>query len=637
MGCEITKFINTIAFVAMLLLASTTGASTADTVVIRGPVAQVMDGCYVLGPQEFAGFYYDIDEDIGTESITLTITDYCTLDDWQGVVYTTEAQKKDIKFGDWGEYWSIRFLGEEYFAGYVEADIDLRDNSYLYCASVDENLMVDEQLSKILIDDDEERILVSGTPLKLEGGYELNIEGIDPDGKVWLELSKGGDPVDSALIQPSLDAAMMEDETYIYAKDVGDTRDIVVIAVHIKGVKQNQVAVDGIWQISDTPTDIEEDTEYGKMTIQMVDCSEPMKIAMSNEDNKITLSKNKDVILMEDIRIKTADQDYIGAENPLRFYIYKEISDPGTYEIRSPVVSVVDGEYTLDASNFAGFYYDIDDNCGVEQIYLGIEDESLREDCGLVYTTSAQLDDFDFDVWGLYYAISFLGEKYFAGYAEEAPWLSSCENGYLYGDSTDTNLMVDEQLCKVLYNDDEERSLTSDNSLKLKEGYELAIKAIDEDSNILLELFKDGSLVDSTVISPYRYSATVEDKTYTYKKNLGDTEDIVIIAIHFKGAIFRGASIGLQDMAIVNGIWQISDTPIPIEEDTKYDKMTIQSVDADYMSVEMTNEDERIALDKNQDISLMGNFRIKTADQTITAEDPLRFYIYEEVTIAGGE
>ncbi|OPX80994.1 MAG: hypothetical protein A4E50_01278 [Methanosaeta sp. PtaB.Bin087] len=68
---------------------------------------------------------------------------------------------------------------------------------------------------------------------------------------------------------------------------------------------------------------MEEDTEYDKMTIQSVDAG-TMSIMMNNEDNKITLSKNKDQLLMQNIRIKTADQDVINNENPLRFYIYEE-------------------------------------------------------------------------------------------------------------------------------------------------------------------------------------------------------------------------------------------------------------------------------------------------------------------------
>jgi hypothetical protein len=48
-----------------------------------------------------------------------------------------------------------------------------------------------------------------------------------------------------------------------------------------------------------------------------------MRIVMDNEDNEITLSNDKDITLMDNIRIKTADQD---DGKPLRFYIYKSVS-----------------------------------------------------------------------------------------------------------------------------------------------------------------------------------------------------------------------------------------------------------------------------------------------------------------------
>ena len=304
----------------VLLLASAITVSAVDMVEIRGPVATVENGAYTWGPQEFAGFYYDIDDDIGTESITLTITDGDILDEPNGIVYNTVAQPDDFDFDEWGQYMTIGFLAEEYFAAYVEG-------SYLFDDSTDENLMADEELSKILYDDDEERTFTSGTPLPLEEGYELAIQSIDLDGnKVYVQLMKDGAVVDSAVVEPSKDGATLEDKTYTYKADLGDTEDIVVIAVHFKnafrGSDQDLATVDGIWQISDTYTDVEEDTEYDKMTIQDV-IAEDYSIMMNNEDNKITLSKDKDQLLMENIRIKTADQDAT-AEDPLRFYIYEE-------------------------------------------------------------------------------------------------------------------------------------------------------------------------------------------------------------------------------------------------------------------------------------------------------------------------
>ena len=50
-----------------------------------------------------------------------------------------------------------------------------------------------------------------------------------------------------------------------------------------------------------------------------------MTIKMDNKDNKITIRMNKDIPLMGDINIGVADQDNISADNPLRYYIYKDV------------------------------------------------------------------------------------------------------------------------------------------------------------------------------------------------------------------------------------------------------------------------------------------------------------------------
>ena len=63
--------------------------------------------------------------------------------------------------------------------------------------------------------------------------------------------------------------------------------------------------------------------------------------------------------------------------NPLRYYIYKEITEPGTYEIRGLVAT---GNFEWNAQNFAGFYYDIDDDLGTEKLTTTItEGNKLQE------------------------------------------------------------------------------------------------------------------------------------------------------------------------------------------------------------------------------------------------------------------
>jgi hypothetical protein len=177
------------------------------------------------------------------------------------------------------------------------------------------------------MDDDTEQTITSSNPLKLEEGYRLAIKSVDVKGnKAYLELTKNGQVVDDKVIQPSIPDAKMSDKTYYYKVDLGETKEIVQLAVHFKnafaGSDTSIATIDGVFQISDKPTALKSEQQFDKMSIRNVNPT-AMTITMDNKDNQLTLSKNKDVVLMQNIHIKTADQDPIDADNPLRYYIYK--------------------------------------------------------------------------------------------------------------------------------------------------------------------------------------------------------------------------------------------------------------------------------------------------------------------------
>jgi S-layer protein (TIGR01567 family) len=221
------------------------------------------------------------------------------------------------------------FQAERYFAGYNQGVDEASGSDIFYAESTDKNSLSSEQLEQILVDNKDELTVTSGTPLKLQEGYELAIKSIDIDGnKVYLELSKNGAVVDSKVVSPSKDGAVETDKTYYYKNPaVGEQKKIVTIGVHFKnafrGADSNLASIDGVWQISDTPVAVKADTEYEKMTIRAVDATAGT-ITMDNKDNAITLSKNKDVVLMPGISIQTADND------TLRFFIYKPVTIEGT-------------------------------------------------------------------------------------------------------------------------------------------------------------------------------------------------------------------------------------------------------------------------------------------------------------------
>ena len=626
----------------MLLLATAMVVGAVPSVEVRGAVAGTINGqsnladnTFTWNPQNFAGFYYDIKKDIGTEELKFVLTGDNKLSgdspDY-GVIYTTTAQNKGFERELWGSFKVIGFQADKYFAGYNEG-ADVASNIF-YSESTDKNSLSSEQLEKIMKDDDTEMTVTSGTPLKLEEGYELAIKSIDIDGnKVFLELSKDGSVVDSKVVSPSKDGATEADKTYYFKNPVvGEQKKLVTVGVHFKnafrGADQNLATIDGVWQISDAPTEVKADTQYDKMTIRGVDANAGT-ITMDNKDNAITLSKNKDTTLSGGIKVRTADND------TLRFYIYKLITEPGDHQIRGAVAgtvsgasNMVDNSFTWNPQTFAGFYYDIKKDLGTESLkFLLSGDNKLSGDSpdyGVTYTTTAQNKAFERALLGSYKVIGFQAERYFAGYNEGADVASNI----FYSESTDKNSLSSEQLEKILIDNKDEMTVTSGTPLKLEEGYELAIKSIDIDGNkVFLELSKDGSVVDSKVVSPSKDGATEADKVYYYKNPVvGEQKKLVTVGVHFKNA-FRGAD---QNLASIDGIWQISDAPNEVKADTQYGKMTIRAVDANAGIITMDNKDNAITLSKNKDTELMPGVSIKTADN-----DTLRFYIYKPVTIEG--
>lgn len=312
---------------------------------IRGAPADIGVPIFTWTAINFPGFYYDIDKNLGTEQLTLRPSEsdgsQAILSEWEdesgskGVVYQTTAQQKNFKFGPWGSYLVIGFLGEPYFAGYDDAITPAMEDSgtgmpLLYDRSTNKNLMSSEQISRVLIDDNTETYITSDKPLELKEGYGLAIKSVNAnETRVIVDLLKDGKTIDTKIVQPGIEQSTIADRTYIFKKDIGNTKNIVAIAVHFKNAfrggnnESDSATVDGIFQISDKPTPIKVDQHFGKLMIRTID-SNSYTITMDNTDYRIVLSRNKDIPLMGDIFIKTADQSNTGSENPLRYYIYKK-------------------------------------------------------------------------------------------------------------------------------------------------------------------------------------------------------------------------------------------------------------------------------------------------------------------------
>ncbi|AKB55485.1 S-layer protein [Methanosarcina sp. A14] len=275
--------------------------SEPGTYELRGTVHDDKFDTMVWTPFNFEGFYYNIDENISTESLTIEKLDGRTIDD-EALVYSTKPENVKFEHEGWGSYKVIGFMAEKYFAGYPENTLG---------NSKGISVLSDRVLSKVLIDDDDKKSLFTGSSLALENGYSLKASQVDVNGKsVLFELYKNGKLLDSGIVSQGGD--------YIYETDIGGAENVPMIAVHISTVfrstETDAVFVEGIFQISDDYLEISGGDSFGEMKITSISDS---GITMKNEDS-ISLSKDDVVDLMGNVKFKVADSSV------LRFYPFVE-------------------------------------------------------------------------------------------------------------------------------------------------------------------------------------------------------------------------------------------------------------------------------------------------------------------------
>jgi S-layer protein (TIGR01567 family) len=533
-----------------------------------------MDLDYIWDARSCTGFYYDIDDDISTETLTVKLGDYDDRNIEEGnLKYITTAADADFEYDNWGSYKVIGFMAEKYFAGYEDGKADM--------VSEDIRLISKDMLSKVLIDEDEKHMISTGASLELKEGYELKIIRLDIDGgKAQIELMKDGKSVDTDIVTSPDD--------YVYAKDLGKLDDVPLVVVHIDsvfaGTESDMLTINGIFQISDDPIPIDAGEDYGKMEIQS---TSSYTITMENSDD-LDLEEGEIVEIMGNLKFLVA------GSGTLRFALYEEMAGPGTHDIRGTVYDTT-GDQTWDHMNFEGFYYNIDDDLGTEELRVKEISGTTIDEGELVYTTTPQLVSFDYSEWGSYEIIGFMAEPYFAGYDGQET------DDEITND--DISLISKDMLSKVLIDVEDKRMITTGASLRLlqlEEGYELKLIQLDIDGGqAQIELLKNGRSVDTDIVK--------SPDTYVYKKDLGKLDDVPIVVVYISN-VFAGTE---SDMLTIDGIFQISDNPISIDTGCKYGEMEITS--ASSSKIEMKNPDD-IDLDEGGKTMIMGDIGFMTSD-----------------------
>ncbi|VVB91858.1 S-layer protein [uncultured archaeon] len=565
---------------------------------------------YTWNPMSFSGFYYNIDKDVGNESITITLNSYTDRNIKAGnIVYGTTPEEVGFGYSGFGSYQVIGFMADKYFAGYI-ANTTIT-NARPSTTFTGKSALAQGQLHKVLIDDDTQRTVSIGSTLTLQDGYVLKATDIDTTARTMLiTLLKDGSEVDTTPLSAG--------ETYVYTKRIGAVQDLPIIMVRFDNVfsgREVQAAfLKGLFQISETPTMIKTGTQFGSMEVTGVGGN---GIQMDNK-NAISLTEGSTQDLMGDMKIVVADNSSV-----IRYAL--SVEKTGDFEVRSSVYRDTDGTNAItewNPYNFGmnigktsiGFYYNLDDGIGNESLKIN-PSSSLNvggrtiSDQGLVYTTTPQDVGFGYTNFGSYQAIGFMADKYFAGYTAGTTVNAKPSTSF-----SDKSALAQGQLHKVLIDDDAQRTISVGGTLTLQEGYVLKATDIDTTARIMLiSLLKDGSEVDTTPLSA--------GETYVYTKKIGAVRDLPIIMVRFDN-VFSGREV---QAAFLKGVFQISETPTILKTGDHFGKMEVTGVSKD--AIEMKN-DGSISLNQNSEDTLMGNVKLKVADSSSN----LRFYFAVDVT-----
>lgn len=554
------------------------GSNLSDITARQGSNCVItMDG------NNFAAFNYDLNNNVTTESLSI--------EDIPGtsgrvigehhLVYSTKVQQTTYKHTsyspgdtDWGSYPVIYFFGERY--------VLLKSNKV-------------NKIAKLVIDSNLKYSITPGEKLDLGQGYSLLYKQTDDNSKVLLELDKDGTYVSNAVIE----LYSGESRTWTCKlNNIQGLNDVPILKVRVNPVFDSNpagsiVQIQGIWLIDYANfLTIKNDDKLGKLNDVSVNGS---TLTFSNKD-ALTLTRGSIQEIGPGLYFKTVDSD------ELRFFAFKEYTDSETHDLRGHVVSDP-RNFIWNASNFAGFFYDPENDVSTESLSVsGIKERIIPEN-GLRYSTTIKnveykYTDYDPDDtdWGSYPAIGLFGDKYVP---------------LKYNDIS--------KIAKVVIDSDHKYSIIPDEKLDLGQGYSIQYKQLEDDNNILIEFDKDGKYVAKSVIGLYNG----KNRTWTCKlNNIQGLNDVPVLKVHVN-PVFGSSPIG--SVVQVQGIWLIDYANFTtISNSDKFGQLDDVFTNGPTLSI--SNKDAlNLTRDSEQEIGQ--GLYLKIADS-----DELRFYPYLKKT-----
>ncbi len=667
----------------MLMLIGTicmmgTGAETADMVEVRGSVmnitgAQTAD--LTWNACNFGAFWYDLNDNLMTETLTITATDdwgnptltgpYDRTLDESTLVYQTHPVFHEYKLHENEadpNRTTATAMENDYTGGRIGLCVE-SDNPGGDCGYFIEGWMAEkyvaidsnaDKLCKLLVEfeDDDKKTLATGEEWDLGSGFTLVADQIDPENDmVWFSLAKNGAELDNEVVAAG--TAYVQDRVYTYTADIGDEEDIPVFSCYVHSVfgvnDTNIVQVKYVFLIDDDVTEIETSQTYGAMEVRTASSNE---IILDNDESTIDLDADTTGHIMGDMYFKTADDD-----TAIRFYPYVAKTESGTYELRGTVVELdannpaLVGNQIWNYSTFAVFWYDLDDDLQTENLMILAEERDKPGEDTLRYPGECTIGE-----GSLVYTTHPVFHEYKLHENEADPnrtTATAMENDYTGGRiglcvesdnpggdcgyfiegwmaekyvAIDTNA---DKLCELLveFEDGDKKTLSTGEEWDLGSGFSLVANQIDhENDKIWFSLKKNGMELDTEVVAAG--TANAQDRVYTYTADIGDEEDIPVFSC-LVDAVLR---VNNTNIVQVMYVFLLDDDVQEIETSESYGVMEVMTASSN--QIVLINDETTLDLDAGTIEHIMGDMYFMTADNDGAGEDgAIRFYPYVECTI----
>ncbi|MCX9073626.1 MAG: S-layer protein domain-containing protein [Candidatus Methanoperedens sp.] len=549
-----------------------------------------------LTPMNFDGFYYDLDNNAGSESFIISLGNPRDKSIQENdLKYSTAVSNIPFKYRSFGNYTMIGFMGERYFTGYTD------DSKFAHSPV---NLLNHRMLLGILMDENANHTLTAGSGMALSDGYAILVNSVNIDERtVQISLNKNGEEIDSRSVKAG--------ETYVYNKDIRKVKTISgylydtnisvgnlpIIAINIDSVlsKGNfpAITINGIFQLSDTAKIDLESGDHGLMKItNFSDNGISMVNAVSLELRYpySTEFERHSSGIMGDMGLEIADSDI------LRFSAVKDSVGYGNHERRGAVFTESNPVMAWDGLNFAGFLYDLD--TGIYSQRLEITNISGRS----------------IPVKGLKYT-AFVTEVPFAVKKKTGLKPSGTSGSYkAIGFGTDNYAVIkgnSSLIAQILIDNGThylgKKTLVDGGSWQLGEGYALTVRAMDlrgYPRKAQLALSRNGVELENMWLE--------SENVYTYTI---PGENGMPKLVTYLDAVFAGT---MTDLIQLRYTWFISDDIIQIKVGDRSGVFRVTSVASDFIVLE---NDREIDLSPGSCINLIGNLGFVVADS-----EELRFY-----------